>query len=215
MSTPPLAPPSGARLVKATAVAAAVAAVLLITIVLPAEYGVDPTGVGGALGLNVLAEADESTPAAVAPQPAAPSTNTDRADTALEARAVAAFGRDPGQAFDAGAVSERAGTLREHEFIVELQPGKGAEVKARLAAGEGLVYAWSATGDVALDMHGEAPDANGTWTTYAAAPSQRAASGTFIAPFDGAHGWYWKNEGDVPVSVTIKTIGFQPGLYRP
>ena len=39
------------KLLRSTMIAAAVAATLLITVVLPAEHGMDPTGVGGLLGL--------------------------------------------------------------------------------------------------------------------------------------------------------------------
>ena len=46
--------PSARSLLTASALAFAVAAVVLITIVLPAEYGVDPLGTGRALGLLAL-----------------------------------------------------------------------------------------------------------------------------------------------------------------
>jgi hypothetical protein len=42
-------------LVKALIVAMVIAAILFVTIVLPAEYNVDPTGIGQRLGLTVLA----------------------------------------------------------------------------------------------------------------------------------------------------------------
>ena len=45
--------PSTRKLLKSTALAAAVAGVILLTTVLPAEYGIDPTGVGKVLGLDV------------------------------------------------------------------------------------------------------------------------------------------------------------------
>src|SRR5215207_4580605 len=51
-STPEL--PSARRLLRSTAIAAGTAAVLLVTAVLPAEYGVDPTGVGRLLGLTEM-----------------------------------------------------------------------------------------------------------------------------------------------------------------
>jgi hypothetical protein len=50
--TPP--PPSRAKLLRATLVALALAAVLLVTVVLPAEYDIDPLGTGRLLGLVVL-----------------------------------------------------------------------------------------------------------------------------------------------------------------
>jgi hypothetical protein len=46
--------PSGRGLLKATSLSVVVAAVLLVTVVLPAEYGLDPLGTGSALGLTGL-----------------------------------------------------------------------------------------------------------------------------------------------------------------
>lgn len=48
--------PSSARLKRSTVVAAIVATALLITVVLPAEYGIDPTRVGRLLGLTQMGE---------------------------------------------------------------------------------------------------------------------------------------------------------------
>jgi hypothetical protein len=56
-----------ARILKATAWALVAAAVILVTVVLPAEYGLDPLGTGRALGL--LALADPPGPAAGGPAP--------------------------------------------------------------------------------------------------------------------------------------------------
>jgi hypothetical protein len=50
--------PSGVAIARASLVALAVAVALLITVVLPAEYGVDPLGTGRALGLLELAQAE-------------------------------------------------------------------------------------------------------------------------------------------------------------
>ena len=41
-------------LAKAFAAAVTLAAIILLTIVLPAEYNIDPTGIGGRLGLTIL-----------------------------------------------------------------------------------------------------------------------------------------------------------------
>ena len=48
--------PSAERLFRSTALAAAAAIVLLVTVVLPSEYGIDPTGTGGLLGLTSMGE---------------------------------------------------------------------------------------------------------------------------------------------------------------
>ncbi|NIW25204.1 MAG: hypothetical protein GWN29_11890, partial [Gammaproteobacteria bacterium] len=48
--------PKGQRLWMGTLVALGAGLVLLVTTILPAEYGIDPTGIGGALGLTALTE---------------------------------------------------------------------------------------------------------------------------------------------------------------
>ncbi|MFN2332724.1 MAG: hypothetical protein ABR580_12965 [Halomonas sp.] len=48
--------PSTRKLIRSTLVAAVVAAALLVTVVLPSEYAIDPTGVGRVLGLTEMGE---------------------------------------------------------------------------------------------------------------------------------------------------------------
>jgi len=48
--------PSTRQLNRATLIAAVVASVILVTTILPAEYGIDPTGVGSVLGLTPMGE---------------------------------------------------------------------------------------------------------------------------------------------------------------
>ena len=43
--------PSSKKLIKSTVIAAISAVVVLVTCVMPAEYGIDPTGIGKAIGL--------------------------------------------------------------------------------------------------------------------------------------------------------------------
>lgn len=67
--------PSKRTIVKATAVALVVAALILVTIVLPAEYGIDPLGTGAATGLINLSQAQPppivaSASGPIRPQPA-------------------------------------------------------------------------------------------------------------------------------------------------
>lgn len=207
--------PSTRRLLKATAVAVAVAGVLLVTTVLPAEYGIDPTGVGAALGLDAIAASAHAAEPERPATAAAPAATPDAANTALAVKAVEAFGENEGQTFAPAAFSQGGTALRRDSFTVTLPPGKGAEVKMLLQSGEGVVFHWTATGDVALDMHGERAGAKGAWTSYSVEGAQREAAGTFVAPFDGSHGWYWQNRGTAPVTVEIDVAGFQPELYRP
>lgn len=48
--------PSTGKLIRSTLVAAVVAVALLVTVVLPAEYAIDPTGAGRLLGLTEMGE---------------------------------------------------------------------------------------------------------------------------------------------------------------
>ncbi len=48
--------PSSAKLMQSTAIAAVSALILLVTIIMPAEYGIDPTGLGGVTGLKSMGE---------------------------------------------------------------------------------------------------------------------------------------------------------------
>ncbi|TWX71356.1 hypothetical protein [Colwellia sp. C1TZA3] len=56
---------STTTLIKAFAMALLVAITLLITCILPAEYNIDPTGIGKALGLTAIAEASENSPTSI------------------------------------------------------------------------------------------------------------------------------------------------------
>jgi len=48
--------PTSRQLIRATALAAVAAGAILVTVVLPSEYAIDPTGIGGALGLTEMGE---------------------------------------------------------------------------------------------------------------------------------------------------------------
>jgi hypothetical protein len=188
--------PSPATLAKAT-VGAAIAAVAILTLfVLPAEYGIDPTGVGGALGLTGMVAAKPDAPDA----PEAPAAPVATAQT-----------------LPTGASIARTGTLRQDEMTITLEPHSGQEVKAHMQAGDSFVFSWATTGGpVKVDMHGEKPDAaEGEFTSYWEEREQTGAQGNFTAPFAGTHGWYWRNKGDTPVTVTVKTTGFYKDLFQP
>ncbi|MCF5038457.1 transmembrane anchor protein, partial [Pseudomonas lactis] len=68
--------PTTRKLVRSTVIAMLVAAGLLVTVVMPSEYAIDPTGVGRTLGLTQMGElkitlAQEALADAAPPQPAA------------------------------------------------------------------------------------------------------------------------------------------------
>ncbi len=200
--------PSSRQLLAATGAAAVAATLLLVVAVLPAEHGIDPTGIGKRLGLLALART------VAPPSGSAASTNAAGVD-ALRAQAVAVFGAQPGQSFDASAAVRAAAAPKTDAMTVTVPPGEGVEVKALLADGGSLVYHWSATGDVSVDMHGERPDAKDEFTSYLVDGARREDAGSFTAPFAGAHGWYWLNKGRRPINVTVSVTGFQTKLFIP
>ena len=194
--------PTSRQLVRATAISAAVAGALLVTIVLPAEYAIDPTGIGGALGFTEMGEIK-----AQLAQEAA----TDRAATALAANAAA-----PGVAATMPAEPQTgaaAATARSDVTRVTLNPGQGAEVKATMAEGVQLAYDWSVSGGaVNYDTHADAPGID--YYGYDKGQNSAGERGQLVAPFDGKHGWFWRNRGDAPVTVTLRTQGAYTEIKR-
>lgn len=184
-----------ASLAKASLGALAAAGVILTLFVLPAETGFDPTGVGARLGLTDMAASGEEAPAA--------------ADKAMAGAVnVASIGK---------ADIIRATPYRTDEKVIALAPHEGIEIKAHMAKGDTISFRWDAKGGpVKMDMHGEAPQpVEGEFTTYWKELDLTEAQGVFTASFDGRHGWYWRNKGDVPVTITLKTSGFYKDLFQP
>jgi hypothetical protein len=179
--------PSSRQLVTATVGAIVVAAVILVTVVLPAEYGLDPTGVGSRLGLFRPA----AKPADAGPPPSAEGVST-------------------------SALVRRDAPFRTDEMSLALKPGEGAEIKAVMAAGDRMVFSWTATGaGVDVDMHGDDGRSDGTSTSYWKDEWQTSGHGAFEAGFAGNHGWFWQNLNDEPVTVTVKVSGYHQMLVRP
>ncbi len=190
-SVPPTAHASPAALAKASVGALALAGAALVLFVLPAEAGIDPTGVGGALGLTGMGTQDTAgEPATAAPEEVAAPTR---------ASIIAAT------------------PWRDDSEVIELAPHSGIEVKAHMTKGDSFLFNWEATGGpVKVDMHGEPPNAaDDEFTSYWIEPEATSQTGTFVAPIDGSHGWYWRNKGDTPVTINLKVSGFYKDLYRP
>lgn len=179
------------QLLKATAVAFVAAGALLVVTVLPAEYGMDPTGIGNALGLTAL-----HSPAATS----VPTLATPAITTATPEQSVI----------------QQATPFQNSEMTLTLQSNEGAEIKALMRAGESFVFSWVSTGGlVNFDMHGEKPNDGDKFTTYWKDRGKSEGHGSFTAPFDGSQGWYWKNKGTDSVTITVKVSGYFEKLYRP
>ncbi len=178
--------PSTGKLLRSTAVAALIATGLLVTTILPAEYGIDPTGVGRALGLTQMGEIKISLATAANAGALAPAV-TPRSEPAAAEVAPA----------------------RQHTVTISLKPGEAAEIKLTMQKDASVGYAWSTVGGpVSYDTHGDpvkAPD--GFYHGYGKGKNETAAAGTLQAAFDGKHGWYWRNRSGAEVTITLQTRG--------
>ncbi|NOX43623.1 MAG: HupE/UreJ family protein [Gammaproteobacteria bacterium] len=82
------------------------------------------------------------------------------------------------------------------------------EYKLQLAKDAILEYQWKTDGaELFFDFHGEPKgDTSGFFKTYKKSTDSQA-SGSLITPFEGTHGWYWKNKTESPVIITLKAKG--------
>ena len=178
--------PSLSKLARTTAIALVVAAVILVTIVLPAEYGVDPTGAGRALGLTAIAS-----PAVAVVEPG---TSSDAALAPKQNGPLGVYGA----------------AFKFDVFEIELAPYEYVEYKYRLEKDATMLYSWSATGPLKHDLHGEraAGAGDGPAEQSFDKEDRRQASGTLTAPFAGIHGWYWENPGAEPITIRLTSAGY-------
>ena len=203
--------PSTARLLRSTAIAACVAAALLVTVVLPAEYNIDPTGIGRVLGLTEMGEIKTqlAREAEADRQPTPPVSAPDRRSSLLGtlfARLV--FG---------SAVAQPAPTTtaRSDETTVVVKAGQGIEYKMDMRRNAQVTYSWTAEGGtVNYDMHGEPPGNPDGTKSYARGRGAASDKGVLTAPFDGNHGWFWRNRGTKDVTVRLTTRGEYGGIKR-
>ena len=194
--------PSSRTLLRSTAIAAAVAAALLVAVVLPAEYGVDPTGVGRVLGLTRMGEIKVALAREAAADAAADSANANAANAARLADA-------PQPSAAPSAPSAASDSVRSLETRVALQAGEGKELKLVMRKGARATYSWTAApGGVNFLTHGDTANAPANaYHTYGRGTAARADSGEIVAVFDCMHGWFWRNRTSGPVTVTLRTSG--------
>jgi hypothetical protein len=216
--------PSTGKLLRSTGIAALVAVALLVTTVLPAEYGIDPTGIGRSLGLTQMGDIKIS----LAAEEAAAETPPARVIEPTPAP-VEAHGHEHGQGHAAApsaapvaAVSHLEPTspevmpARQNTVTVKLKPGEAAEVKLTMRKGASVSYEWTtAGGPVNYDTHGDPVRApKGFYHGYGKGRNESGNAGTLQAAFDGKHGWFWRNRSGVEVTVTLKTSGDYESIER-
>lgn len=188
--------PTNAQLRRSTVIAVIGAAAIGVMVYLPAEYGIDPTGVGSVLGLTEMGEIKQQLEAEA------------EADRRLHGNDDSSSLMD--SVFGLFVSTAHAQEAWTDELTFTLEPGASTEVKATMEAGATLTYAWVATGGrVNFDLHAHA---GSEAVTYEKGRGQTSGEGSFETPFAGDHGWFWRNRDDQPVTVTLQLRGDYSGI---
>jgi hypothetical protein len=117
---------------------------------------------------------------------------------------------------EAGTYRQQTTAHRTDTVDIPVGPNGGEiEYMIKMRRGDSLVYSWRAV-EIASperltsEFHGHterAPGTTGTLIFYRKA-SGASENGSLVAPFDGTHGWYLKNDTDRPVVVRLALAGF-------
>ena len=184
--------PSSAQLLRSTVIAAVSAVAILVTVVLPAEYGIDPTGAGRVLGLTEMGE-----------------IKTQLAEEAEMDRQMEADRDDQSSLLDDFlgffVSTAQAQEAWRDEVTFTLAPGSTAEIKLVMVEGNAAEYAWAAEGGrINFDLHAHG---DGQSIDYDRGRGASAGEGSIEAPFAGEHGWFWRNRDTADVTVTLQLRG--------
>jgi hypothetical protein len=202
--------PSTKQLVNSTILAAAVAGVLLVTVVMPAEYGIDPTGIGNLIGLKKMGEIRVS----LAKEAAEDQANASSTSTEVNQDEVTPAVESTPQALNTPQSTGTATSTLNHEMQVELAPDEGAEVKVEMTKGSTMQYIWSTDGGKAnFDVHADSETEGIDYHQYSKGSSE-SEQGSIEAAFDGSHGWFWRNRTSDPIVITLKTEGQYTEISR-
>lgn len=192
-------PPSTKRLAVSSLVAIAGAAIALVAVVLPAEYGIDPTGIGRALGLTAIN---------------APARTIEIADVIggneqYREVEIPEFGQ-PVPLPNPAVHQDEAEPPKTRTLEVSIPPEKETEIKMVMQTSKMIEYSWRVDrGSVYTDFHGHDPAAGSEYfVRYKEQQEGTGNNGSLVAPFAGEHGWYWLNYNEFPVVVTLTISGY-------
>ena len=197
--------PSSRQLLRSTAIAAASAVVILVTVVLPAEYDIDPTGIGGVLGLSEMGEIK----AQLAAEAEADRIKALEEQGALVPQEQSSLMNDIFSVFVGAAHAEEVPSEPVQEWRDEitftLAPGESAEWKLVMEEGQTAEYVMLVDGGrVNFDLHGHG---SGQSETYEKGRGSTGEQGEITAGFAGQHGWFWRNRDKTEVTVTVQVRG--------
>jgi hypothetical protein len=195
------------QLIKSVILAGLIAAVVLVVAVLPAEYGKDITGLGKLFGFDKLYVNQETQENIDGTTQVVP-VNVKRLK--LEQLGSPSSVPKPSGALNPPPAEQLK--LRSDVIEIKVPSGKGLEYKFRALKLGSVKYDWSTSNNniVYIDFHGEVHEENPPeevfYESYTLAFSNNMA-GTFTSPFEGKHGWYFRNRNAFDVTVTLNLQG--------
>lgn len=186
--------PSKGKLIKSTILAVFVAGIILITTVLPAEYGIDPTGIGHSIGLVKMGEIKVSLA-----REAAADRNAGKTQEQVDIEEL-----EP----DAEKILEQeTAVVQNDEMTISLIPDEGKEIKLTMKKGDKVDYVWWTSGGRAnFDAHADSKALEINYHSYEKGSLERS-EGVLEAAFDGNHGWFWRNRTSESMTVTLRVSG--------
>ncbi|HIG60165.1 MAG TPA: hypothetical protein EYQ22_04665 [Gammaproteobacteria bacterium] len=176
------------KLIRNTGVAALVAITLLLTIILPAEFDIDPTGVGSVLGISGLSH-----------QAVVEGVNSETGENAIGGPSPLHIHHQP--------------PLKFVDVDLVLEPYGQGEFKLKMQANAELSYLWhSGTDLVYADLHGHTlvmgdEGEEEIVVRYLETQEGTGESGQFHTPFGGDHGWYFLNLETRPINIRVQISG--------
>ena len=194
------------KIIKAIIISLLVGAVLLFVAVLPAEYGMDPTGAGELFGFSKLYVPEEAGETGLVAMPSNSSTQTIKLEKAGSGPKV----ERPIEADNPPPATQLS--IREDETEVIVPAGKGIEFKINMLKYGKMKYEWTTSNNEILyfDFHGEVKQEKEVkevyFESYTIANSNNMV-GTFYAPYEGKHGWFFRNTGEEDVVVNLRLKG--------
>lgn len=174
------------KMMKRSAIAALIVAALIalvVFIVLPAEFGEDPTGVGEELGLTEIAD------------PANRELELGTARMAVED--VLLLSETPPEPAE--------GVTDSWEW--ELAPFESVEFKYTIPEGAPIAFRWEGTDELHYDMHAHPFEGGEELTESYGIGDAQMMQGRYIPAFTGIHGWFWENRTMAPVTVRLEASG--------
>jgi len=109
---------------------------------------------------------------------------------------------------------EQTEHFQQADFEIPLESEQALEFKLAMKAGDTIVYHWVVDMQMpallTVEFHGHTErqgDEPGTVMFYKK-HVQGHEEGSLVAPFDGVHGWYLKNDSTEDVVVKLSVAGF-------